>query len=131
MEMQARVDQLERSVRRLTAALGGVVLLAVVVVVSGAVKAVPERIEARKFIVVDEEGRTCAVLGKHDGLTGMAIRDGKQRIRMMVGVDPDGSSFINCCDAAGRDVLDLYVDRGGKTSIEIADGEGKTIWSAP
>lgn len=131
MDVNERVATLERTVRRLTAALGAAGVLAVALAAMGAVKPAPDSIEARKFIVVGDDGKPYAVLGRENELTGVSVWDGRRKIRMMLGVDPDGASFINCCDASGRSVLDLYVDRDGTPLIEIKDRAGKVAWTAP
>ena len=94
MELEARLQRLERDNRRLKA--GGVVALSAVLVVflMGQTAPVPDEIKAKRFTAVDEKGRTRAVLiGTLTG-SSLSLRDDKGNERVSLFVSDGGPLLI-------------------------------------
>lgn len=130
MDVNERVAKLERTVRRLTAALGGVVVLAVVLVAMGAVKE-PGTIQAKEFMVVGENGEVRAMLAHTDVGTGLSIWDDKGKTRFLISVNQDGTCLLNVNDRQGRERVSLGISNDDQPVIELVNKDGKRVWSTP
>lgn len=95
----------------------------------------PDRIEARAFIVKNEDGKNRAVFGELGFGAGLYILDksGKKRIRIVVSEVSDSTS-MSFTDKAGKERMDLSVVENGAVSFELFDREGASaclLGSAP
>jgi hypothetical protein len=106
-----RFDLLERQVRRWRRIGLAAVVLSGLVVLLGATKGkqveVAEDVRAKRFTLVDEEGKARAVLGKVAMCTwrmekgeaiALALFDHETRLRATLGLTADGRSGLYLCD---------------------------------
>ena len=127
----ARIEQLERAVRRLWLALAAVV-------VGGATLALAiggrsERLEARELALSDAEGRTrIALSAAKDGGT-LEHYDAEGRLRLSQGIDAQGKAALTLFDPQGGrriaaasfadgDAALALLDAGGKVRIQLLSG---------
>lgn len=126
-EISERLALVERSMRRYRAALAAVGLIAAAGFAGpslvGAAKA-PEVIQAKRFALVDDNGKVRASLDSIGDFPGLALYDkaGKLRTLLANGDDNSGLTFF---DKAGRmrEALGLA---GNDTALALYDEAGKT-----
>ncbi|MFQ5691936.1 MAG: hypothetical protein ACE5IM_02680 [Nitrospinota bacterium] len=153
-----RLDRLERESRRWRAlGIAAVAVLGLVALLGAKGTRVADEVRARRFVVVDREGRVRAALAvvvKEDvekGL-GLALYDADGNRRASLGVSRDGANVL-LKDAGGRTRIALAVGRNGpvlalydanfktRAGLAVFDGKGPTlllngpngkpIWRAP
>lgn len=155
MTTEERLEKVEkelaaakRQIRRLVIG-GAVALVCVAILVAASLR--PAQVQARKFVLVDENGKTRAMLAVDEDGPRLRLtdEDGKARAELCVVrtgpvlnlSDKNGSARAGLCVLKDGPVLDL--DKGnGKTRALLAVEEGgpgirlygandKIIWSAP
>ncbi len=92
---------------------------------------VTNMIRAMRFEVVDDQGKTRAVLGqKPDGRTGLWLDNatGKDLVGLVVGTDD--SEGLVLCNAAGKPRAGMLVGPD-RPFLGLYDDAGKIIWRAP
>ena len=141
MSEQLEIEDLARQVRtlrRVLYSMCGVGVLAGLLAATN-MNTVPDLIQAKKFEVVNEEGKGVVVLS-HDsngGLIGVHSKTGKLLVNS--GVLPDGGGGLEVMSSSGRPVLLLVGEKGGgkvqvgrsngvtSASLYVEDGEGKLM----
>ncbi len=100
-----RLDRLEREARRwrLAAVVVGVVLGLVVLVGATPPAPVADEIRARRFVVVDEAGKTRALLGVEDGEARLALHHETGRRLASLQVHSTGTSALYLAGKNGAD----------------------------
>src|SRR4051794_2982958 len=102
MELTDRVERLERHNRRLTYALIFVGLLAATWTLSGLVLGPAAVVQARKFALVDREGREHAILEVTDGSPQLLLYDAEMILpRLALFARPGGASGLAIYDRVG------------------------------
>lgn len=148
-----RVDRLERETRRLK--LGGLLALMVLAAVGVVAQtAVPETIEARRFVVRDANGIMRFEVASRATAFGLDIHDREGRVRASFMVSETtgepflqlrdsngaarvrvdfvfGSPALRVLDADGKDRLELYLKGDGSAVLRIRDVDGKVLWKVP
>jgi hypothetical protein len=131
-----RIDELEREnqkLRRLGTLMVGVfgvmLLITSVLLVSMRMSAgaVPEVVEANRFIVRDADGHIRAIIGlSADGASRIVLQDRDARERLRLSLLPDGSPGMSFTDREGRSraVLGLLPDE--TATLVFADRYGKS-----
>lgn len=107
-----------------------------------------DKVIARKFLLVDEAGKTRASLdldtapgfGPAD-CPGLALYDASGKWRAGLCLGPDGSPALALYDAAGKWQAEgweeatpralLSLSPEGTPGLTLNDGEGQVIWKAP
>lgn len=106
MQLEQRIEALERENRRLKRAAGGALVVGLGVVFMSQSparpKPEPEVIRARKFEVVAANSKTRATLmATSDGLVSLSLFDKEGRLRADLGVEWDGAPSLRLSDAEG------------------------------
>jgi hypothetical protein len=133
-----RIDALERQNRRLR--LGARLMFALLVAsiaAGGALyywevegTSVAEVVEARRFVVRDDDGSVVAVLGLNpDETVGLSLWDAAAQERLRMILLPDGAPGISFADPRGRSraVLGLLPDQSASLVFADREGRGRTI----
>lgn len=148
-DINARVARLEKKNRRLTILAVATTLGALVVVTAGALPAqVPEKIEAKKFVLLSSEGKRIGEMGASPidntphihlydsrGRVGLALDDNGVQIAGEVGNGPfttngriflsrdpnDGDCSLLFTDDQGRSRMQIGVTAGSIPSLQIWD----------
>ena len=148
MTIEDRLTRLERRNRRLTLALVLIGVVAALIVTTGMDRAdaVPEKVTARRFELVDENGKVQAVLGVANDSPFLNLSDKNGKLRVGLGVtmgmvpslslfDDNGnpraglmvikdSSILNLSDANGHVRANLGTTKNGG-NVLLMDENGK------
>ena len=122
-----RIENLERSVRRLQRAVFGLLLALVCIGLLGASS--PQELTLHTLRIVDNEGRLrFALLGSVEGSGAASIRafDEEGRRRIVVGT---AGGFANVEVADVDEVTRLHLTAFREGWISVADSDGRTIWT--
>ena len=83
-------------------------------------------VRARKFELVDREGRVRGVLGDLGfGSVGMSLRDGEGILRVGLSVVPDGRAVVSFFHKDGKPRAALGVGPNGSPAMLLTRGDGK------
>ncbi len=139
----------------LVVALCVVVTVAAVAYAAGkATGEVPEVIRAKRFELVDADGRVRAALGlgrgqpvlafadtggkarvllalSDDGTPGLGLADGDGEVRAVLRVRGDGSPSLELREEHEQTRATLEVSGDGDAMLRLFDKDGEAIWSAP
>lgn len=144
-DLQSRVVQLERQLRRVYS-LAGVAFVASVVLTSTAflrAPVTPDVLRARQLIIEDSAGRDRIVLGapmrdnyeRVSSATGMAIRDSLGNERFGVSLDARGNMGLGLdapkctSDPCNRERINLVADANGGSRLRFLDRQtGVAAW---
>jgi hypothetical protein len=116
-----------RMLATLAAVLGLSLATLAVVAVQGRAGRVASVVQARSFVLVDDEGVVRGEWrGGEDGAPQLALRDSEGRARLRLSVLADGSSglVLSGRDTRPRAVLGVLPDQ--TTNLVLADAEGRT-----
>ena len=110
MTIEERLEKLEEEVSRLTALVG-----------EGAAK----EVRARKFVLEDENGGTCAMLGVAEDSPGLVLydEDGKRRVVLSVSA-ADNAPVLVLLDENGKARVQMTAVGDGP-NLTLSDGNGK------
>lgn len=136
-EMEAlivrRVEDIERDNQRLRRLLTivsaglGVALLASLAFLLLGRGSVTDSVEARQFVLRDQQGTARAVMQMmENGSSGLILQDRDGRERLRLSVLPDGSPGLTLADQYGRSRAVLGLLRDQTVSLALADASGKT-----
>ena len=120
-DVTQRPDRLERENRRLKG-IGAVVLVglaAMVLMGQDTPGKVAMVVEAEKFVLVDAEGRTRAILGAYGAGHGLVLYDPNGQVRAILG------------HAELKAARTGVVEQRPVSSLVLIDKDGKVIWKAP
>lgn len=131
--LQARVERLERRMRVVVA--GWVVSAVVFVLLGVAVQQAvsqSEVVRARRIEVVDEAGRTRALLAARpgDGAPALHFLDATGRLRIAL-VTVEGSTGLSLYDAEGRTRIVLAILPDAPPGLRLWDAAGRVLFRAP
>jgi len=88
--------------------------------------AVPGRVIAREFWLVDEAGNLRLVMfAKRNGETGLAMYDSAGKMRLRMDVQADGTPGLAMLEAAGKPRLTIHLDEAGRSGLAMWDSAGK------
>jgi hypothetical protein len=119
----ARIEQLERAVRRLWLALAAVVLAGATLAL--ALAGGSERLEAREIALSDADGRTrIALSAAKDGGT-LEHYDGEGRLRLSQGIDAEGRASVTLLDPQGGRRIAAAAFADGDAGLALLDPAGK------
>jgi hypothetical protein len=131
--LRARLQRLERRV--LVVTLGWVLSVATFVLLGVAVQQAvsqPEVLRARRIEVVDAAGRLRILLGVlPDGTPMLGLSDAARRLRIGLAVHPNGLAQLTLGDAAGRTRISLALLLDGTPSLFLQDAAGRVLFQAP
>ena len=114
MDLHARMERLERENKRLKLIGGAVLLLFGVCLMLGFAPADnPQEIKAERFLVIDKDGKTRAVLGMDRNNAALLMSDPTGRRLLSVKFAPDGVSALVFFDSNGTPRLELALTRTG------------------
>jgi len=83
-------------------------------------------VRARKFELVDQQGRVRGVLGDLGfGSVGMSVRDSDGTMRVGLSVLPDGKAVVSFYTKEGRPGAALGIGPDGNPTMLLARGDGK------
>jgi hypothetical protein len=124
MDLEQRIENLERQNRRLKlGGLASLVLLSLVFLL-GQAGGVSEEIAAKKFLLMDDAGNYRGVLNVAQGVPTLALLDSSGIYRVSVAASDDGPS-IALYDQAMNPRLLL------SEKLELRNTKGKVVWKAP
>ena len=103
----ARVDRLERAMRRWRWTAFGAMGVGIVAIVGGATMVPPDALTAKRFDCVDEAGRVRATLGANEGGAFLILNDVQGRVRSQLVLQNDGTTGLNFKDAKSIDRVSL------------------------
>jgi len=134
MNLEQRVDRLEKSLRRWRVMFGVATLAAIVASVIAAAPA-PRTVEAERFVVKDRAGKVRAEFGVNPKADGggctIEIFDATGASIIAVGVD-EGGALVGVGDIAAGNSVMLWSskdkDKGAGASIQRG---GQRVWVAP
>lgn len=119
MDLQTRVQLLERRCRRLTLALFAIVAIAFAAAFVNANQATTQpTVRTASLEIVDSNGRVRARLGKSDSESfGLTIQtaDGRQRLALVGGERGSGINLFQGGQSAGAVSMTAYQDSAGLT----------------
>ncbi|HZL91973.1 MAG TPA: hypothetical protein VFB96_26620 [Pirellulaceae bacterium] len=127
MNLETRIERLERGDRRwrLAATVAGAGLA--LVVFMGQARPEPGEVKARKFVLVDDEGTSRATLAMEAGGPSLVLTDARGRgaIRLSVPKVPDkGTLYLS--DGEARSDLELAMTQNGPV-IHLNDKRGNRV----
>jgi hypothetical protein len=164
MTIEERLERLERENRRLKYLLFSLLFLIAGVFFIGArtingegESSIPDEIKAKKFTLVDDNGKGRAVLGIWKGLPGLVFfseagelrvglldaeklpslgfQDENGKTRLVLGTSKEQGPFLELCDENGKtrvrllsSALGLY-DEGGKPKVVLGVSEKGSLFS--
>jgi hypothetical protein len=125
-EIGERVARLERKNRRLTLALVlmGLTAALLATVALALTCLVPQVARARNFLLLDDHGKTRAMLGMDKDGPRLVLCDENGKERALLGAFKDGSPHLDLWDESGRNRAGLTVSKDGPV-LNLADGNGK------
>jgi len=135
MDLETRVEKLERQNRRLKAVFCALGLLVGAGLLVGQVapEKIPDVIKARRFEVIPKEGpaagRSVVVLGasKLGGHIAAKNRDGE--VSFLVAHDDAGNGSLGISNAKGQEIVTLRAKDEGSGSLSTYNAEGQEIVS--
>lgn len=86
-------------------------------------------IETGYVVLVDGEGRKCGSLGALDG-GGLILEHPQTGARVVLSTG-GGTPSLVLVDTQGRHRAALALQEDGEARMKFADGQEKTLWSAP
>jgi hypothetical protein len=126
-EINERLALLERSMRRYRAALAAITVIAVTLLAGsplvGAAKA-PEVVQAKRFEVVDDNGRVGAWLANTGDLTSLVFFDKSGKPRASLGNNGD-ATYLAFYDNTGKITRVALSTTGNYASLRFNDEAGK------
>ena len=128
MDLQLRIERLERSNRRLKRVAAAVLLAAGAAVAMGqASPEKPKTLSAASFVVVDDEGRQRAVLGMEDGAPVFVFSNsaGREVVRLEVPTVGERAAMY-LIDPVERSRLELAMTMNGPV-IHLTDAAGPRV----
>lgn len=150
MTNEQRIGHLETKCKRLTLALSGVMVMALVMLfIAAKPNTIEDTIQSKKLEIVDEDGKVRIRLGSADAGYGLVVYDSKGQFRATLTDAPLGAvsqlrknggsikmmAMQNGCGITMRDVdgkprTIILQDKEG-SKIMLKDAEGKDVFSAP
>lgn len=130
-----RLDQLERTSRRLKGTTVLMLLGAVAAVLMGqtAPHRIPRTLEAEEFVLRDSRGQVRVTLGLTQNPSATVLRidaeNGKPRMRLIVA--GDGTASLEMLDSGERIRVLLGVREDGAPRLWLGNEGGKIVWRAP
>jgi hypothetical protein len=129
MDLQTRVDRLERRCRRLSWTLGLGAMGVGLAALGGASKPTAV-VEARQFVVVDEDGKMRATFGHSRTGPSLLLYDADGKLRAYASVGPQGG-FVGVAAPDRKATASLLTARDGSAILEISDRQGNTVGHLP
>jgi hypothetical protein len=133
--LKERLERLEREVRLWKrCALVATVLVGTVFVFfppTRMVAATADKIRAKEFVVLADDGRELAALWAAGNLPTLTLSDLRGKPRLQADLLPDGSPRIYLADADQRIRLRLGAGSEGRSLVELINKQGQVIWKAP
>jgi hypothetical protein len=123
MTIEERLEKMEMKMRRNNHILLVVVFLAVLAITLGTT-GIKDVIEARAFILVDDNGKARAKLLIDKGMPGLALCDENGKSRVVLGVNKDGPGLA-LCDENEKYRVGLGVNKDGPALL-LTDENEKT-----
>ena len=124
--LEESIRKLEKQVHRLTALLGLLFLMTLVLL---AWRLLPgERaVAAHNFLVRDANGVKRAELGlERDGSPALRLNNPSGRPRILMLLRPDGSALCRLMDEQARNRAELSLEKDGSPRFELAGRDGRT-----
>lgn len=103
--MNEQLTQLEKQVKHMKVALIGLAIGCIAYVSMGAAGDVPEKISAKRFVVVDDDGETRAILGWEGDYAGVVFQSVKDHVSSQIGIGADGRPFVKLVSGSKRAVV--------------------------
>lgn len=119
-----RVELLEREVRRLRRLVTGLAVAGVAIVGVGAVQRVPDRLEARSFVLVDAQGRPAARLDVEGNSPGLRLLDAEGKPRAILSMLGGRPQLVLASPEDGA-MVGLSINARGEPGFLAIDGGGK------
>jgi hypothetical protein len=125
--LENRVTSLEKSLRFYQMLLGGVVIITLAFVFSSFNnrQSVPEKIVAKAFEVVNDDGKVLASISSYNGNGAVTTYDKNGNYLVDVVSNTSGFGNINIYDGKGKPTLQLYNVKGGGGALAIKNKDGK------
>lgn len=130
MTTEERIGRLERINRRLTVALGSIVLAASLATAMGA-QAKPGPIDATAIHLVDQNGRVQGVFGVTDQEVVLSLGDKETGGCVKIGAWRDGSSGVHLFSRRETPDASLMISARGTPIFNINDRDGRPVVSIP
>jgi hypothetical protein len=146
MDIEVRLNRLERSNRRLKAGLLGLGIVAAIVVVLGAAAPIPRVVEATKFVMRDDSGKEraelsmdgpsaifkvlnpngteAAMLASGNTGNGTWLLDSSGNVREAMVVEPQGTAILGITHSQGKSDSLMIEDTEDRTSLTLKDKAG-------
>ena len=131
IDVQARLDRLEASLRRTRFTLTAVILAALLTLAGGSLLATAssDTITARAFRLTDAQGRVRALLGMTPDGPGLSLLDEQGEVRAGLSVNSDGPGLV-FADEQGKVRAGLAVHQG-REGLTLRNAAGRSTFSAP
>ena len=131
LEQDVRTLQSQvRRQRRWNIALGAVVVVGGLMAATG-VRSVPDVIQAKKFEVVNDEGKVIVLMnsvfhqGEHYGF--VTTQNGKGQALVELGATTEGEGLVTTRNGKGGTLVELGVTTGGNGLVKTQNGKGQTL----
>ena len=127
MSTDTRIESLENQVRTLKRMLFGVFGLVLVggLLAATSLQGVPEVIQAKKFQVVNDEGKVLAALGQGTYGSFLTLRNKSEEVFAVLYTDGDGS-VLSIYNKDGKRGAAILANASGGV-VDIANKEGKSV----
>ena len=126
--LEQRLNRLERQNKSMRCVLGAFGLLLAASLLWGASKPIPEIIQARRFEVINDQGKPAVALYHWNGGGGvMAVRDPEGKSKGTFAVAKEGDAYLLLNDGAGVNRVQMGTSNYGSGGVWITDKAGTEI----
>ena len=126
--LETRITRLEKTLRFYQITFSGIVLVAIAFLISSFAdknNAVPDKLVAKAFEVVDENGKVLVNLATYNGNGAITTFDKTGNYLVDVVSNTSGFGNINIYDGKGKPTLQLYNVKGGGGAMSIKNKDGQ------
>src|SRR4030095_2010827 len=126
--LETRITRLEKTLRFYQLAFSGIVLVAIAFLISSFAdknNSVPDKLVAKAFEVVDENGKVLVNLGTYNGNGAITTYDKAGNYLVDIVSNTSGFGNLNIYDGKGKPTLQLYNVKNGGGALAIKNKDGK------
>jgi hypothetical protein len=130
--IEHRLAAIERQLRFHRLVIAGLLVALTALVSYGATEGVPDEIRARKFVVVNEEGREVVVIKSwaHGGLTATYPAKGPHLPSILLAHDDGGNGLLTVANKDGKHIIRAWANTGGDGLLTVRSKDGKALIQA-
>jgi len=131
-QLAARVESLERGMRRWRRLASVLVVGLVVTVAATRQEEIPDVVKARAFAVVNKAGKPVVVMGaSEDGNGHVHVNNKAGELAAAMGAFENGDGHVSVKNKDGEIVVALAADKDGDGVVSVGNKAGKRVWQSP